>query len=101
MNYIQNKIKTGLLLLVATAAVITSCNKEPEQFPVTPPAPIAGASIGTTIATTDNLFSKLVAKAGYTALLKDTTKTFTVFLKVFHITQVFFYIFYSFKRSLF
>lgn len=80
MNYIQNKIKTGLLLLVASASIISSCNKEPEQFAVTPPAPPSGNSIGTTIQTTDNLFSKLVAKAGYTALLKDSTKSFTVFV---------------------
>lgn len=80
MNYIQNKIKTGLLLLVASAAVISSCNKEPEQFPIVKPTPPSGNSIGTTIQTTDNLFSKMVARAGYTALLKDSTKTFTVFV---------------------
>lgn len=80
MHYIQNKIKTGLLLLVASATVISSCNKEPQEFPVTAPTPPSGISIGTTLQTTDNLFSKLVAKAGYTALLKDSTKTFTVFV---------------------
>ncbi len=80
MNYIQNKLKTGLLLLVASATVISSCNKEPEQFPVTPATAPSGITIGTTIQTTDNLFSKLVARAGYTALLKDSTKTFTVFV---------------------
>ncbi len=80
MNYIQNKIKTGLLLLVASATVISSCNKEPEQFPVTPTTPPSGITIGATIETTDNLFSKLVAKSGYSALLKDNTKTFTVFV---------------------
>ena len=56
MNYIQNKIKTGLLLLVASATVISSCNKEPEQFPVTPTTPPSGITIGATIETTDNLF---------------------------------------------
>lgn len=82
MNMIKNKFKTAGLLLFAATAVLSACNKAPEEIlgpaPVTP----SGLSIGETLTATasDSLFNKMVIKGGLQAALSNKALGYTLFV---------------------
>ncbi len=82
MTSINYKIKTGSLALLAAVAVLTACNKEPEQFSDSPVTPVSGnRALGDTLSkiANDTMFYKVLARAGKLTLLNDKSKNFTVF----------------------
>jgi uncharacterized surface protein with fasciclin (FAS1) repeats len=84
VNISQNTRIVKALLLVATVAFITSCNKDlPNPTPIIyPPANNSSTSIGTVISTdtTYSFFKAAATRVGMLSVLSDSTKLFTVFL---------------------
>ncbi len=60
-----NKIKTAILPFVLGAVILSSCNKDVQQFPLSAMAAPVGLSLDSTIKTTDNdsMYYRLVVKA--------------------------------------
>lgn len=81
---IFNKMKAGVSLLIVTAVVMVSCNKDLEQFPSTPAPVPTGSTIGETLRTTasDSLFYRLVLKSGAATLatLNNAANRYTLFV---------------------
>lgn len=74
--------KNSLLAVSAAMAVLSACNKAPEEIGVIPTPTIpTSASLAEVLSTTadDTLFYKLVVRGGMNTLLNDKSKTFTVF----------------------
>ena len=84
INILQYSGITKILLLIAMAALVISCNKDlPKAKPIIyPPANNSAVTIGTAISsdTSYSFFKAAVTKAGLLATLSDSTKLFTVFL---------------------
>lgn len=85
MKYISNIVKASTLLSVSAMLVLSSCNKDLEQFatPVnTPPTDPSGLSLGATLAANadDSLYYRMVVKAGLNNLLANKTTYFTLFV---------------------
>jgi uncharacterized surface protein with fasciclin (FAS1) repeats len=82
MKYITNSIKIGFLLAFSAMMILTSCNKDVEQFPN--PAYVApvGAALGDTIASMadDSLYYKVIIKSGLLPTINTKTNTFTMFV---------------------
>ncbi len=81
MKYISNKMKRGFLFAAAALAVLTSCNKDLEQFTDNTPAP-TGATIEETLASNanDSLFNRIVIKGGMAAILDSPSLNHTIFV---------------------
>jgi len=82
MKTIIYKLRAYYLVMIAGLFLITSCNKDLEQFaPIATPVYPSGPGIAATLAANANYsnYAALIARAGMTALLNDSTKTFTVF----------------------
>ena len=80
MKYITQRIKIHFLLAVSAMMVIlSSCNKDLEQFPATPIVAPTGPALGETIATiaNDSLYYKLIVKGGMLTTLNNRTAVFT------------------------
>lgn len=76
------KLKAYYLVIVSGLFLITSCNKDLEQFAAIPkPVYPTGNGIAATLAANANYsnYAALIARAGMTATLNDSTKSFTVF----------------------
>ena len=76
------KLKAYYLVIVSGLFLITSCNKDLEQFADIPkPVYPTGNGIAATLAANANYsnYAALIARAGMTATLNDSTKSFTVF----------------------
>ena len=82
MKYINNKIKIHLLLVVSIMVILSSCNKAVEQFTELAVVAPTGKALGETIAATptDNLYYKLIVKAGLEATINNKATTFTMFV---------------------
>ena len=65
MNKIKNNIKHGLLPLIFGVVVLSSCNKDVQQFPLPPITQAVGISLDSTLKTTDNdsMYYRLIVKA--------------------------------------
>lgn len=82
MKYISKLMSGGFLIAASAFVVLSSCNKDLEQFTeVAPPAP-TGLSLGETLAgnVDDSLFNRMVIKGGMQATLNDKTLTHTLFV---------------------
>ncbi|RYY16166.1 MAG: hypothetical protein EOO04_27425, partial [Chitinophagaceae bacterium] len=66
-----NKIKPGLVAMLASAAILVSCNKDPEQFIEPDPVPPTGTTIAQQMADNpnDSLYRRLVIHSGLMPLL--------------------------------
>ncbi len=77
-----NKLKAYYLVILAGLFLITSCNKDLEQFAAIPkPVYPTGSGIAATLAANANytMYTALITRAGMTNLLNDSTRSFTVF----------------------
>ena len=82
MKTIIYKLRAYYLIILAGLFLITSCNKDLEQFAAIPkPVYPTGNGIAATLAANANYsnYAALIARAGMTSLLNDSTKSFTVF----------------------
>jgi uncharacterized surface protein with fasciclin (FAS1) repeats len=82
MKTIIYKLKAYYLVILAGLFLITSCNKDLEQFAAIPkPVYPTGNGVAATLAANPNYsnYAALIARAGMTATLNDSTKSFTVF----------------------
>lgn len=82
MKKINYKIKTNYLIVLAGLFLLSSCNKDLEQFDAIPtPVYPSGSGIAATLAANANytMYAALITRGGMTATLNDTTKTFTIF----------------------
>ena len=85
MISISNKIKNLALLLVCAMAVLSSCNKDVEQF-IEPPVPgvssnkALGDTLGTSARADDSLYYRLIVKAGLLSTLNNKATTYTLFV---------------------
>ncbi|HCF64045.1 MAG TPA: hypothetical protein DEU93_07750, partial [Chitinophagaceae bacterium] len=64
MLTIHQKIRSGLLVMITGALLVTSCNKDPEAFaPIVPEVP-TGDMLGTVLDASDNdsLYYRLVVR---------------------------------------
>lgn len=91
MILITKKIKTGFLLLVASMAILSSCNKDLEQFPANEQTIPVGLSLAETVAATptDTLYSRLIIRAGLTAILSNRASAFTLFVADNNVVKAF------------
>jgi uncharacterized surface protein with fasciclin (FAS1) repeats len=82
MLTIHHKIRTGLTLLLSGALLITSCNKDPEDFPVPEFPEPTGDMLGTVLANSadDSLYNRLVIRAGMANALNSTDNYYTMFV---------------------
>jgi uncharacterized surface protein with fasciclin (FAS1) repeats len=83
MISIIKRNKWAVLLIGCAMAVLSSCNKDLEQFPeAAPPAASTANAIGDNLKSIarDSLFYKLVQRAGLLDTLNNKSKTFTVFV---------------------
>jgi uncharacterized surface protein with fasciclin (FAS1) repeats len=81
MKKINNKLKASFAVAVCSLFLLTSCNKDLEQFaPIAKPVYPSGAGVAATLAANPNysFYSALITRAGLTSLLNDSTKTFTL-----------------------
>lgn len=77
-----NKLKAYYLVILAGLFLITSCNKDLEQFAAIPkPVYPTGNGIAATLAANPNYsnYAALIARGGLTATLNDSTKSYTIF----------------------
>ena len=81
MISIIKRSKNLALFLGCAMAVLSSCNKDLEQFAEAPAVP-SGLSLGETLAAsaTDSLFYKIVLKSGLTATLNNKANAYTFFV---------------------
>lgn len=82
MKYINNSVKTGLLAALSAMLILSSCNKDLEQFPATTPVDPTGQALGEKIAATptDSLYYRLIVKAGMVATLNTRSTYYTMFV---------------------
>ncbi|MBS1497379.1 MAG: fasciclin domain-containing protein [Bacteroidetes bacterium] len=83
MNSIIKRNKWAVLVVGGAMALLSSCNKDLEQFPEAAPPPASTAkAIGDNLKSIarDSLFYKLVQRAGLLDTLNKKSKTFTVFV---------------------
>lgn len=82
MLTIKNKIRSGFAILLASAIFISSCNKDPMEFPVPTPVPSTGATLGDTLKTNadDSLYYRLIVRAGMAGMLNSRTNSYTMFV---------------------
>jgi len=76
------KIKTGIILLLGSMIILSSCNKDLEQFPTNEQPPTGGMSLVATLAASpdDTLYNRLITRAGLTATFNNTATGFTMFV---------------------
>ncbi|MBK8610848.1 MAG: fasciclin domain-containing protein [Chitinophagaceae bacterium] len=85
MKYITKRIKIHFLLgITAAMLILSSCNKDLEQFPAPEVVAPAGDALGVTISkiADDSLYYKLILRAGATTLATINNKSlrFTMFV---------------------
>ena len=82
MKKIIYKLRVHFLAILGGLFFLTSCNKDLEQFAAIPkPVYPTGPGIAATLAADPNysFYSAMITRAGLTASLNDSTKTFTLF----------------------
>ena len=83
MKYITKRLKIHLLLAISAMMIIlSSCNKDLEQFPAPAIVAPAGLALGETIATIpdDSLYYRLIVKAGMLAAVNNKATIFTMYV---------------------
>lgn len=83
MKYIAKRIKIHFLLAIAaTMFILSSCNKDLEQFPAPAVVTPAGLALGETIATIadDSLYYRLMVRSGLVATVNNKSNIFTMFV---------------------
>lgn len=77
-----HKIKCGFTMLLSGALLVTSCNKDPEQFITPEPPTPTGDMLGTVLATSENdsLYNRLVIRAGMQNLINNPANQYTMFV---------------------
>jgi uncharacterized surface protein with fasciclin (FAS1) repeats len=82
MKIINNKLRAYSLVILSGLFLLTSCNKDLEQFaPIPTPVYPSGSGVQATLAANPNYsnYAALIARAGMTTTLNDLTKSYTVF----------------------
>lgn len=82
MKKIIYKLRYNCLAILGAIIFLTSCNKDLEQFAAIPtPVYPSGNRIAATLAADANysFYNALITRAGLTATLNDSTKSFTLF----------------------
>lgn len=76
------KIKTGFALLISGALLVTSCNKDPESFPVPENNPATGDLLGTVLQNSadDSLYYRLIVHSGLASSLNSNRNYYTMFV---------------------
>ena len=82
MKYISKMNRIGFLSAIAAMLILSSCNKDLEQFSETAPVPATGISLGATLAANpdDSLYLVLVKRGGLLTTINNTAATFTMFV---------------------
>ena len=82
MKYISKMNRIGFLSAIAAMLILSSCNKDLEQFSETAPVPATGNSLGATLAANpdDSLYLVLVKRGGLLETINNTATTFTMFV---------------------
>ena len=83
MKYITKKIKIHFLLAItAMMFILSSCNKDLEQFATPVVVTPAGLALGETIATIadDSLYYRFIVKSGLLTTLNNKSNIFTMFV---------------------
>ncbi len=85
MVSISNKIKNIAVTLVCAMAVLSSCNKELEQFaeapvPGVPSIRALGDTLGTSANANDSLYYRLIVKGAMLSTLNNKATTLTLFV---------------------
>ena len=82
MKNINNKLRALYLVVLSGALLLTGCNKKLEELPpITHAGYPSGSGVAATLAANPNytMYTALITRAGMTATLNDSTKTFTLF----------------------
>lgn len=82
MNFFKNKLSTGTLVLATAITVLSSCNKDVEQFPNPPVTAPTGQSLGQVLAAApdDSLYYRMIVRAGVLPLISNNANTYTMFV---------------------
>ncbi len=83
MKYLTKRIKIHFLLAISAMMIIlSSCNKDLEQFAAPAVVAPAGLALGETIATIpdDSLYYRLIVKGGMLTAINNKATTFTMFV---------------------
>ncbi len=83
MKYIAKRIKIHFLLAItAMMFILSSCNKDLEQFATPVVTAPAGPALGETIATIadDSLYYRMIVRAGMLSAINNKANTFTMFV---------------------
>lgn len=77
-----HKLKSGFVMLLSGALLVTSCNKDPEQFQIPEPQLPTGDLLGTVLSSSDNdsLYNRLVIRAGMQNALNSHRNNYTMFV---------------------
>lgn len=69
-------------MALSAMAVLSACNKEPDEIPMPAPQPISGTTIGAGISSRseDSLFMRIVERGGLLDSLKNSGKSYTVWI---------------------
>jgi len=82
MKTLFYKLRAGSVLILGALFFLTSCNKDLEQLdPIPKPVYPTGNGVAATLAadTSYSFYSAMITRAGLTATLNDSTKSFTLF----------------------
>lgn len=83
MKYISNMTKISILFAVSAILILSSCNKDLEQFSEAAPAPTpTGNSLGQVLAANpdDSLYLALVKRGGLLNTINNTSASLTMFV---------------------
>jgi hypothetical protein len=83
MKYMTKRIQIHFLLAVSAMMImLSSCNKDLEQFPATPVVPPTGLTLGETIAANANysLYNVLITRGAMGATINNRSLIFTMFV---------------------
>jgi len=82
MNLFKNKLNMGTLVAAAAITVLSSCNKDVEQFPISPVVPPSGQSLAQTLAAIpdDSLYYRMIVRGGLLPVINNTANAYTMFV---------------------
>lgn len=69
-------------MIAAAITVLSSCNKDVQQFPITPVTPPSGQSLGQSLAAIadDSLYYRMIVRGGLLPLISNTANAYTMFV---------------------
>ena len=82
MNFFKNKLKTGTLVMAAAITVLSSCNKDVQQFPNSPITAPTGQSLAQVLAAApdDSLYYAMIVRGGLLPVISNTATAYTMFV---------------------